>query len=434
MSFDLNIQNYNKKELEEIFDLPNNYDVSIIEMRESKLRENIYSDFSISDNIRNETVEFLKKAKDTLIFKFNKIKREIKELNFTNNDLSLKSSEIISENGSQFIIERPGTKFQQSYPSEFFPGTINPLKKRSTRQYLNIDTKFRDNYYNTQSTNFHFDLPIKFGNVLTMQLSAFEFDTTYYVISKQYGNNFFWISINQKNENGENGENGENEERACIVIPDGNYIASDLIIYLNNYVSLNGPLGSKNYIFSNLVFTMNINQNSSGSGQMIIGFNNQSSLLAQGFTISLDFQANLQGNPDYGTPLPLKLGWNLGFRLGIYENNNTYVSEGIVNLTGPKYFYLAIDDFNNNVNNGFYSAFHSSMLNKNILARISYKDGTFNNISENNLSLVTSPRQYFGPVDIQKLNIQLIDEYGRIIDLNNMDYSFCLTFQSVYDL
>jgi hypothetical protein len=54
--------------------------------------------------------------------------------------------------------------------------------------------------------------------------------------------------------------------------------------------------------------------------------------------------------------------------------------------------------------------------------------------TQNNLSLITTPRQYFGPVDIQKLNIQLLDEYGRVIELNNMDYSFCLTFVSVYDL
>ena len=99
-----------------------------------------------------------------------------------------------------------------------------------------------------------------------------------------------------------------------------------------------------------------------------------------------------------------------------------------------KYFYLVIDDYNNNVINGFYSAFNSSILNKNILARISYQDGSFINFSENNLSLITAPRQYFGPVDIQKLHIQLIDEFGRFIDLNNMDYSFCLTLQTVYDI
>ena len=50
------------------------------------------------------------------------------------------------------------------------------------------------------------------------------------------------------------------------------------------------------------------------------------------------------------------------------------------------------------------------------------------------LALLLHPRQYFGPVKIQNLNIQLLDEYGRIIDLNNMDYSFSLVFQTAYDL
>ena len=55
-------------------------------------------------------------------------------------------------------------------------------------------------------------------------------------------------------------------------------------------------------------------------------------------------------------------------------------------------------------------------------------------MSKDNFNLITSPRQYFGPVDIQKLQIQLLDEYGRILNLNNMDYSFCLTFQTIYEL
>ena len=41
-------------------------------------------------------------------------------------------------------------------------------------------------------------------------------------------------------------------------------------------------------------------------------------------------------------------------------------------------------------------------------------------------------RNYFGPVDIQKLRIQLLDEYGRIIQLNNMDWSCALTFEVLY--
>jgi len=32
------------------------------------------------------------------------------------------------------------------------------------------------------------------------------------------------------------------------------------------------------------------------------------------------------------------------------------------------------------------------------------------------------------------MQIQLLDEYGRVLNLNNTDYSFCLTMQMVYDL
>jgi hypothetical protein len=154
------------------------------------------------------------------------------------------------------------------------------------------------------------------------------------------------------------------------------------------------------------------------------------------FNFTLDFQSDINGNPDYSTPLPLKLGWILGFREGYYENNSNYVSEGIVNTSGPSYMYLVVDDFNNNVNNSFFSAFNSSLLNKNILARISLQPSVFSTLTltQNNLNLITNPREYFGPIHIQKLQVQLLDEYGRVIDLNNMDFSFCLNMQVIYEL
>ena len=43
-------------------------------------------------------------------------------------------------------------------------------------------------------------------------------------------------------------------------------------------------------------------------------------------------------------------------------------------------------------------------------------------------------RQYFGPVNIDKLQIQLLDDMGRFVDINNSDYSFSLLFETVYDL
>ena len=152
------------------------------------------------------------------------------------------------------------------------------------------------------------------------------------------------------------------------------------------------------------------------------------------FYFSLDFQADRYGNYDSSTPLPLKLGWILGFRNGVYENNSNYVSEAVVDLYPIKYVYLVIDDYNNNVNNGFYSAFNSSILNKNIIARISLQSSEFYILSQNNLKLISHPRQYYGPVTLQNMTIQLLDPFGRIIDLNNNDYSFCLTLQTIYDI
>ena len=412
MSFDLNIDNYKKGELEEIFTLPpGNYDAVMVEQKCAQLRDNVYSDRTIEDSVRRKTIIFLDEAKKMLVSELNSSRIVQKLADAYNMNPNLLNSSVV-EAGNTFVIDKPKTAFANSYPGEFFPGLINPLKKRTTRQNLNIDTRFRENYYSSSSTNFHFDLPIKFSSVMQMQLSAFEMPSSYYKISKQLGNNFFSVTVNSTDEN------------YVITVPDGNYTAASLVAYLNNYVTVTVP--ALNFI----QFIYNIDASGSGSGQLIVGVTDG----YENLYFTLNFQNDILGNPDTTNPLPLKLGWILGFRNGIYTGNINYVSEGIVDLTGSKYFYLVVDDYNNNVNNGFYSAFNSSLLNKNILARISMQPDPFGVTTQNNLSLITTPRQYFGPVDIQKLNIQLLDEYGRVIELNNMDYSFCLTFVSVYDL
>ena len=183
--------------------------------------------------------------------------------------------------------------------------------------------------------------------------------------------------------------------------------------------------------FKNILFTINVlpGNNNSGSGQMLISVKSPTTP----FNFTLDFQSDINGNTD-PIPLPLKLGWIFGYRNGLYVNNSSYVSEGLPNLIGSRYLFLVIDDYNNNVSNNFFSAFTSSILNKNIIARISVQGTVFQEMSQNNLQLITSPRIYFGPVNIERVNIQLLDEYGRIVDLNNMDYSFCLTYQTDYDI
>lgn len=426
--FDLNISNYTQRELEQLLDLPSNYDEGVVEMQETKLRQNIMNDKSIVPNIKTNTLNFISDVKKTLIVNIMgggskpNILNEVAAISkkYYNFDKGLTKSDIVSS-GSTFIIDKPVTPYAQSQPGEFFQGSINPLNKRTLRQNINIDTRFRENYYTTPATNFHLDLPIRLTQVVSLQLSALEMPTTFYAVSGVFGNNFFVLEIT-------------GSQPLTVTIPDGNYSYLTLQNYINHFLNTQTINTDSNY--NKIRFLSDINTpngaGSGGTGKMVVGYDSSAPANPPNFVIN--FQTDRYGNEDRQTPLPLKLGWLMGFREGYYQNNLAYVSEGVIDLTGPKYIYLVIDDFNNSVNDGFYGAFTSSVLNKNILARISLQGSVFSTFTQNNLTLITTSRQYFGPVDIQKIQVQLLDEYGRILNLNNMDYSFCLTFQTIYNL
>ena len=410
MNFDLNINNYTRDELIDMFDLPVSFDKNIIDIKEAKLRENIINNKEINKETQIQTINFLVKAKNIIINGVNGINSNPSDSNknpvlqrldhFMHTAYDLKPTPI-EDSQEHMVQNRKESPYLSSSPSEFFPGIINPIKKRTLRKNLNIDSRFRENYYASISTNYNINLPINLNNVLQMTLSSIEIPTSFFVVSKQYGNNFFSVKIN------------------------GNYEAATLMNIINTQLQ---NLGGD---FASIVFTDNLTGSHTGTRQTIVGLSDLS--VADNF--ELNFQADRFGIDDRNTPLPLKMGWVLGFRNGIYVNNQNYVSEGLIDLTGPKYLFLVVDDHNNNVNNNFYSAFNSSILNKNILARISITQTTsFTVFSENNFNLVTNPREYFGPVNLQILNIQLLDEYGRIVDLNNMDFSFCLSLVTVYDI
>lgn len=415
MNFDLNIENYNRDELIEMFELPSNFDKNIVEIKEARLKDTIINNKEINKETQVKTLNFLLKAKNIILNDSQPQKNGIlqqKIEDFYNSSYELKTSKL--EDRQEHMVQvRPEKPYLSSYPSEFFPGIINPIKKRTIKKNLNIDTKFRENYYTSSASNFNFSLPLNFNDVLQMQLASIELPTTYYVVSKQYGNNFFSITVDASS--------------TVINIPDGNYTQETIMDAINKQLFYAGSP------YSDVVFIANLTNGTTGSGQTLVGFSTLPTPPVHTI-LELNFQADRYGVPDRNTPLPLKFGWTLGFRTGIYTGNFNYVSEGVVDMKGPKYFFLVVDDYNNSVNNNFYSAFNSSILNKNILARISLQANTFSILEQNNLSLVTTPREYFGPVNIQTMNVQLLDEYGRIVDLNNMDFSFCVTLTTVYDL
>ena len=59
MNFDLNIENYTRDELIQMFELPSNFDRNIIDIKESKLREGIINNTEINKDTQIKTLNFL---------------------------------------------------------------------------------------------------------------------------------------------------------------------------------------------------------------------------------------------------------------------------------------------------------------------------------------------------------------------------------------
>ena len=389
LNFD--IRNYTINDLKEIFELPSNFDSNVIEIKETKLREKLLSNPNLTPKLKQDTIKFITSAKI-------KLSENIK-----------KNKEVIDNN--PYIIENRINE------------RSDILQERTLKKHLNVDTRFRDNYDQT-SSNFNINLSFKLSNVKRMELSSIEFPTTFYAISKKFLNNFFTIRIKPID--------STEVITGLFELEDGNYNRSAIINALNNVE--NYKTESDTSIFDGINFDVDVDSAGSGTGKMIFDISNESI-----DNVELVFNENRDCKQDNNS-LVKKLGWMLGFRNGFYKSENSsdnfqIKSESLLNITGPKYIYMAIDDNNtsNDTVSNFYSAFNSVILPKNILARIPLTTFSFSFEIANALSIVSTPKEYITPVTIEKLGIKIMDEYGRILNLNNMDLSFCLSFTQSYE-
>lgn len=434
-NLDLDIQNYTIKDIETFFKFKSNskYSAQDVELREYEIREQLLSSGHIDKRFKRDLIEFLNLAKDWLIFV--RCSSSVKQPTTIPSNYKLDKFEhpISKEppSRSDELVKRPETVFVNAQTSDFFPGTMNPLNTRVITKCLNIDTRFRDNIYTTQCSDFMIQLPTKFNKVVSMQLSSIEFPVTFYGICAAFGNHFLYIKVNY---NSFDIAGAKIDDTKTIIVPDGNYNATDFIDTINTLLcplNVDGTMQFPSSIFSYLLFSIDINSNGSGTGKVKIKPNgNYASYIN---TITLDFTRDINGNVD-NIPVSSKIGWNIGFIKPRYTGSNEYTSETIIEPASIRYIYLAVDDFNNNVNSHFVSVFNKSLMSPNILARISVKGSYFSLIMQSDFNIVSEPRKYFGPVDIQKLHIRVFDEHGRILHMNDSNFSFCVILKMLYDL
>ena len=325
-------------------------------------------------------------------------------------------------------------------------GAGNPINRKTITKLLNVDSRFRSNYSTTISTNYNIELPYEINNVIEMKLSDLEFPSTYYPFTDEYQNNYMWLRF----------ESGNGAQTFIyIYIEPGNYYHTSLIQKIQD--DLNN-MGVDIKINFNLSYE-NTGGIGVGDGIVSIGINSESNItsigeielnfegqmlpstienynMTQKFVLDLEEQANIINTYYYSKSTidyRERFGWMLGFRKEVYNGSTYHKSEGILDILGPKYLYLIVDDFNNSNNKNFFNSSEKTMLNDNILARISVKGYAFSIQSQTDLSIYSEPRYYYGPVNINKLAVKLVDEYGRQLDLNYMDFSFTISLITIYN-
>ena len=425
-NINLDINTYNIDELKNLLKLPQNY-----------TSENIYN---AKENIANSILKSnISESKKTEIYIFlDNIKNKL----INNLETGLNITSIKEFNGNQYI----------SNNNESILGNYKQTNRSILKKIYTIDSIFRQNYELTdnQSHNYTIQLPETVTRAMSMSISSVEIPLTYHNISSYYNNNVFSIEMFYSNGT----RIGDFE--LIIKLSDGLYesrnyssaraysIEQEINEKIKAIVASDVPNITLSYIkyfrYINAI-TFVIDKK---SGYSYFSYDNVGTPI-QDYKIKINFNVN---NPNanssncYSNELRQKLGWQLGFRTDSITFSSTNLiaeSSAICYINYPRYIYIALDDFQSSSQN-YFAVASDSIIAPNIITRINilslleektaFKQGAYAGDIYYNQKHI---REYFGPTSINKLKIQLLDEYGRNFSLNNMDWSFIITFDCLYN-
>jgi len=406
--------------------------------------------------------------------------------------------------------------------------TLNPNLKNVTSRFINLDSQFRQSSSGVENTSsdYTLDLSEQLTNVLSLRLYSIQIPFAWYTIDTVYGNTCFWLVINEN-------------ITVKIYIEPGNYNPVEFVSQLNM-----GYNGTGNFKDNNFVFTLSpVSANypvsyNSNTGKILMSFNgasykdpttgdhipiNSNTTKVVFFDI-YDILTCNSALCNQSNTIDQTMGWLMGYRVPyVFPDSSGNVNAvAILDLYGPKYLILALDDYNqNHINNGLVSiteisstlklpSYYNSSIpvicnsptinldsnmetssnNGDLLMdklNLTYKKipqilptnprlltqtqiYTINEILKNNEkntnfrtkaptttdtfallpmkrgnnsstgdmyiefggTMQDNKRIYFGPVNIERMRIKLLDDKGNVLNLNGADWSCTLISENLY--
>jgi hypothetical protein len=345
------------------------------------------------------------------------------------NAINYPMNETKNKEEDQFVgalpIKVPEATTVSSNIDKYARGVVNPLQRETINNILTINSKFRDQVpkfiydKNNTSTDFSIILTEPFNNVVSLKLASLEFMNSYYSISEYLKTNIFTIKSYNLNTTTNAITNLYTRE---ITITEGSYTSDAMITTLNAIFDADASLNMITTTYNGLKGKIYFLIKDPPPAPPPTGTEYAFNLI---FTIS----------EDKTRPIFLNYGWIMGFQKEEYIFSTDYVKtatstkeigfnpEASLDFTGTKFFLLEVNDYNNNSPAVLkYNTNDRYWFNvKDILAKIPNVSSAYSLIFEDSSDRVFKTRKYFGPVKLQKLRIRLLDENGKLVDLNGSD-------------
>jgi hypothetical protein len=474
-TIDINIDNYTVMDIFEILNLP---DPTIFSVKDKA--NDIIARMKADGNTKLE--EFFEKARD----------KALKALENTDTYVENQAQDSLDDiwqmnkNGEKNPPQKATVDYYSNISQTVIKGPIQAIGDVASgppiisRHIINIDSQYRTTILpyidNPQSasfnTNFTFSLSNPITKSISLRLYSYQIPTSWYSFNYRAGNTFFLY-------------NG-----IMIVIPDGNYTPQEMVSTINT-------IALQNVATENLIVSYD-------SKSRKIKFTNTDNLsdyvtvtfFTQNDTINFNNCGSFILNNFQTLGINTTLGWYLGFHYdkdNVTGNISIQIKPGAENaitgnspidVYGPKYFILSLEDYNPRLSAGLYSITNTkgsaavtiTDFYKTIHVDCKTREGSLtraqqytinavkesstvnNNVSgfSNKLSgpisgsafalipligisslrpepyvkfgtdLAIFKREYVSPTILERFTVRLTDDKGNLVNLNDNDWSFSL--------
>lgn len=400
--------------------------------------------------------------------------------------------QIFKQNGN-FVMNRNQLGVNNTYELPVAQGQLNPNLKNTTSRIVSIDSQYRENIapFNpdpdstTSPTNYTLDLSDPIHNAISIDVTAYQIPYTWYLIDAEWrGNNCFFI------------------DSSAVSIASGNYSQTQLIQAIQT--SISGSMSNVDISYNPINGKTTITNNT-GSPVTITFYDpmgqlscDPNSKTTPKFNNNLGWVLGYRGNTNISTTDPLY--GEMIYTVGASGGN--IISEAFIDVFGPKYFLLVLDDYQqNHLNKGlvgitptqkyveipnYWNAELATSIdgcttaansNKRIpsyiqnaprrltQAQLFTLNSTTQSRSQTQRNRLTAPtntnvlallplrganglspgqiliddfnlddaeRVYFGPVDLERFRVRLVDDQGYTVNLNGNNWSFTMSITSLY--